>query len=472
MPERQENGTDDAPETPAPTPPEGAHDAEPGAAPPTGPPGPEDPAPDDAAPVRPYSIWSPMATDLSDVERPDPERVSLLPATLLLLLPIVVLGLGAILVPRVVWDRFLDPYIWTPIVTDAGFNVVNTVSWVILLGLLLFFAVRLTQKIDQPVDFALVLAVVPYMMGGSIARVLEDTGYFSEPLRFFFITPIIYVVIFFVAIAWLALGHVLARQAQRVGNERALYALAGILFVVWTAYTAWSLYGDHLSQYGHPVVLLAALAIPFAYLWNTTKQTGRLSKVGVMATFGTGFLLFMIYMLVVWHVGGPWPNLIPTKAVPQDPQASYWVYPVMFLAPALVTAIVYYIARKGTGRSENLAAFLLPINLLIIYAQAKDAILTAIGIDFLGYSEKHVAPGFLIDLAENSGIPLVEAYPGSFVMIPLKLLVAILVVWLIDVYAKSDLRQTPNLVGLAKLAIIMVGLAPGTRNGVRMAMGV
>jgi uncharacterized membrane protein len=54
-------------------------------------------------------------------------------------------------------------------------------------------------------------------------------------------------------------------------------------------------------------------------------------------------------------------------------------------------------------------------------------------------------------------------------MLPLKLLLVLFVVWIIDVGVR-DPRQ--NLIGLIKLAIIMVGLSPAIRNATRLAMGI
>jgi uncharacterized membrane protein len=53
-------------------------------------------------------------------------------------------------------------------------------------------------------------------------------------------------------------------------------------------------------------------------------------------------------------------------------------------------------------------------------------------------------------------------------MLPLKLIIVLLVIWVIDVSVREP-RQ--NLIGLIKLAIIMVGLSPAIRNATRLAMG-
>jgi uncharacterized membrane protein len=419
------------------------------------------------------SLWSSIGADTSGAERPDPKDVDLVRPILLFLAPIAFLLVGSFVAREAVWDNFLDPYVWQMIVRDEGFNIYNTSMWALLLGLLLFVAYRLVQKIEQPVDFILIAGTVPYMVGGAIVRVMEDTGYFGEPLRFFFITPIIYVLIFGVAVLWLVLGRLLRAQADKVGPEAAVKSLAGMFGVIWVLYLAVSIFAEEgtVSFFPSPVILFFAFLVPLGYFWMHVRQTGRFSQVGVMAAFGGAFMLSAIYMLILWHSGQTWDPMVP-KPVPADPENRFWVYAAMIVSVGLFVGLLYTFALKRAGRFENLFVFLLPINLLVIFGQTWDAVSTSIGVDGLGYEEKHVLPGRLIELLDASTLPLLSAYPASFVMIPLKILVAFLVVYLIDVYSRVDMEKYPDLVGLVKLAIIMVGVVPGTRNMIRMAMGV
>ena len=73
-------------------------------------------------------------------------------------------------------------------------------------------------------------------------------------------------------------------------------------------------------------------------------------------------------------------------------------------------------------------------------------------------AEKHVLPNFLI-----------EATGTAFVMYPLKLVVTIPVLFIIDQYLKGESK---NLIGLVKLAILTVGLAPAIRDILRMSLGI
>jgi uncharacterized membrane protein len=105
----------------------------------------------------------------------------------------------------------------------------------------------------------------------------------------------------------------------------------------------------------------------------------------------------------------------------------------------------------------------------MIFGQMADGLMTALGIDGFHYTEKHVLPDFLIQrVAQGDLIFGLSNWPSAVVMIPLKLFIVLLVVWVIDVSVREP-RQ--NLIGLIKLAIIMVGLSPAIRNATRLAMG-
>jgi len=97
------------------------------------------------------------------------------------------------------------------------------------------------------------------------------------------------------------------------------------------------------------------------------------------------------------------------------------------------------------------------LNLLILWAHMLDASSTYVGVDWFDYTEKHVLPTFLIDLAGT-----------ALVMYPLKLLILIPVLVLID----DALRDDPSLKNLTKLALLTLGLAPALRNTIRLTLGI
>jgi uncharacterized membrane protein len=125
----------------------------------------------------------------------------------------------------------------------------------------------------------------------------------------------------------------------------------------------------------------------------------------------------------------------------------------------ITTGIVYLVSRqfRFTLLTDKL-------NISILFTHLLDASSTFIGIDWLGYYEKHVAPTFFIDMAGNY-----TDHP-SLVMYPLKLLVFIPVLYMLD--NKFDVQKEKKLIAMMKLAILVLGLSPAARNTLRILMGV
>ncbi|MCZ7400465.1 MAG: DUF63 family protein [Candidatus Methanoperedens sp.] len=131
---------------------------------------------------------------------------------------------------------------------------------------------------------------------------------------------------------------------------------------------------------------------------------------------------------------------------------------ILFLG-ITTTGIVYLVSRQS-----RFALLTDKLNISILFTHLLDASSTFIGMDWLGYYEKHVAPTFFIDMAGNY-----IDHP-SLVMYPLKLLVFIPVLYMLD--NKFDTEKEKKLIGMMKLAILVLGLSPATRNTLRILMGV
>ena len=91
-------------------------------------------------------------------------------------------------------------------------------------------------------------------------------------------------------------------------------------------------------------------------------------------------------------------------------------------------------------------------NLMVIWFHLIDATVTFIGVDFYGYAEQHVLPRGLIDVFGTAGV-----------MYLLKLAVLPIVLYLLDKYVEEE---EMNL--FMKMIIMVLGLAPATRNFLRI----
>ncbi|MCL2115842.1 MAG: DUF63 family protein [Methanobrevibacter sp.] len=96
------------------------------------------------------------------------------------------------------------------------------------------------------------------------------------------------------------------------------------------------------------------------------------------------------------------------------------------------------------------------INLSILSAHLLDASSTFIAVDFYGYWEQHVIPNSIYNFFET-----------AVTMFPLKIIVITFLLYLVDKYIDDDLISRT-----LKLAIFVLGLAPGIRNLLTLAIGI
>jgi uncharacterized membrane protein len=111
------------------------------------------------------------------------------------------------LFPEVVYDQFIWKYFWGPILSDGlgksvsyngvsaapKFTIVSEITYGIVVAGALYGIYRLLKKWDITLDFSFFLGLFPFILYGSFARALEDTQLFTEPLVFWFVTPLIYI---------------------------------------------------------------------------------------------------------------------------------------------------------------------------------------------------------------------------------------------------------------------------------------
>jgi uncharacterized membrane protein len=94
-------------------------------------------------------------------------------------------------------------------------------------------------------------------------------------------------------------------------------------------------------------------------------------------------------------------------------------------------------------------------NLSVLMAHLFDASSTYIAVDYYGYYEQHVLPSALTGL-----------FGTAIVMFPLKIIVILGALYIIDTYVED--RTIANML---KLAIFILGLAPGLRNFLSLIIG-
>ncbi len=190
-----------------------------------------------------------------------------------------------------------------------------------------------------------------------------------------------------------------------------------------------------------PNIYFLVFVITVGCLWISIK----LQKAGMVKNFhfafaGFGMIWFFINLGILLHFQKVVSPFVPIFVI---------------VTGTGLTFIFYLIARHLKS-----SIFTDPLNLSILMAHLMDASSTYIGVDKLGYFEKHVVPTYLINLTGT-----------ALVMYPLKLIIFIGVLYMLDTQFEDD-ESSLNLKMLIKMVILILGLSPATRNTIRMTLGI
>lgn len=127
--------------------------------------------------------------------------------------------------------EFIQVYYINPIVYDTEYNPVDTVTYAITLGLCLFLVLRLLKRLDVKINERFILAVSPFMFVGSILRVMEDAEIFEAPIRYLFISPLIYFLLFFICISALLVSLILYKRGV-IRDYIPLFGITGVVCMI------------------------------------------------------------------------------------------------------------------------------------------------------------------------------------------------------------------------------------------------
>ncbi len=260
------------------------------------------------------------------------------------------------------------------IINDSSYNHIDMLTYVIILFAGVYATLKLLNKLRIKVDEEFVIATLPYVFMGSVFRVIEDADMLSPPIKYLFITPLIFFVVF--AICLVALVY--SRQFERIGkvkNYIRIYSAVGVLF---------SLAGIFiliLDSYKVQFDVVAYSVLPAAAL------TGIIQKLS--PAIGMAYLRSRVYSFVIF-------------------------------------------------------SFLL------------DSFTTYIGVDLLGYTNKHPFSSFLTSI-----------FGTGFVLVPLSLILVMLIILMLEKESWKVEDEKYMLI----LTLIVLGFSMGARNLLAMSFG-
>ncbi|RLI83231.1 hypothetical protein DRP07_03815 [Archaeoglobales archaeon] len=260
---------------------------------------------------------------------------------------------------------FIKKYYIDSLVYKQGYNIVNTITFAIILILAVILIYKFLRKYIE-FDFKFVAGNVPFILLGSSARVIEDAGFLKPPMSYVFMTPFIYILIFLIAFPTL------------------------MVFVKLKKDEYWKYYG------------------------------------------GVGLVLSLLCLTILFT------NLEVVNG---------WLFPAVLFFSVIFTVAYQFIFERVYPAMNNW------LSKTVFFAHMIDGFATFLGIQFLGYWELHVLPRFLINTL------------GPWVMIPAKIAVFVTVLYILD-----SSEEEENFKNFIKFILVVLGLAPGIRDSLRMVL--
>jgi uncharacterized membrane protein len=131
-------------------------------------------------------------------------------------------------------SEFITTYYIDPIRYGQPYNVVDTLTYAIILIAAVFLIYRWLNRTGFPVDGKFVLATVPFIIFGGLLRVVEDTGFITSDLHLLLVTPLIFFVMFFFTITALFISRTLERTGI-IASYHTMYAGIGTMSCILAA---------------------------------------------------------------------------------------------------------------------------------------------------------------------------------------------------------------------------------------------
>lgn len=372
-------------------------------------------------------------------ERLDVEPVRLWAGSVLALL--VALVGGSLLFPRTVYDGFVWHFFWGPVQADAksavcaireggatrylyetaacsaapepvaypGYTLVSEVGYVVVLLVALSGLVFLLRALDLGTDRELFFSLLPFVFFGGALRVVEDvTDAAADPLIGYPLNTLLISPVIYFTVFGVTLAAVVASAALADRN----------------------VVGDYTRLLlGSGVAVLAATLL--FLLWSAVAADGP----------GT----FYPQVIVVILVGST------ASAV-----GTWWL--IERVAPAV---------NAGTGR----------MGFVVVWGHAVDGVANVVGLDWMvalgagpNLVPKHPVNRGIVEITGATLPADVLAVTGdTWPFLIVKLVAATVVVWLFD---EQIFDENPRYAILLMIAILAVGLGPGTRDMLRATFGV
>jgi uncharacterized membrane protein len=385
-----------------------------------------------------------------------------------------VIIIGCIFAPSIFYDQWIWKYYWGPIVADAnpgastaihngvvaveGYTIVSEITYGLILIFSIFLIYKLLKKLKIAIDWRFCLSLMPYILLGPVTRVLEDADYFNMPFVYWFISPLIYLQIAFYALFFVIAGYFIEKYSKNNRKNNLVFYLSISLILAANIFITliWTFGAKYGVNNLEPIIfyIISCLAIIVIFYYY---RKYKFISVNTMV-FSGGLLLLLpgIYLISSWIYGNQWGDVFN--------ESRFDIFVLIFTLISAIALSVYLFAKKFE-KNEKISIYKQPLNLSMIIGHMIDGLTSYISIyDPLKmglplYVEKHPASNLLM-----------ETWPPLFPIV--KFLLIIFVVYIFDILYKDELKNYQSFVNLIKIGILILGFSPGTRDLLRVTMGV
>lgn len=380
-----------------------------------------------------------------------------------------------------IYEYYLDP-ISGEATGDSGYNGVNTATYAIVLGAFVLSLSAWLRRLGIDGSDNTIIALFPFVLWAATGEVVEDAEMFDSRLSSLFVSPGVH----FQTASWVvisgALGYSITNNSKILKEDESdmVNSIASILILCQFILYAHSISIGPQSDIELEMLFIFGLVAILSpqFFGESLENFSTIQRSVYLTGFG-GSMIFLgaifSYSLsidsseiVLWPlifvIGLPiiicWQmyNYGKESAEILD---SYGM--TSGVLPVGVTEDEYLASTSPEKdlmeKHRTAAVFASPVVFLAVAGQILDGIATAIGLEYLGYSEKHLLSDKVIQIFGN-------AFGFTFVKIGL----AGLILYFFTI-ANFEHRQR-HLRLLVGLAMLVVGMAPGLRDVGRAVIGV
>ena len=314
---------------------------------------------------------------------------------------------------------FFTEFFINPILLNGWFNPVNTLLWGAILVVAAFLVYnKLLRKMKVPIDRRFAIAILPFIFWASSTRVLRDLFYGMAQQASGnsqqFMTDIAY-----------QIGQIQQQAFSYIMRFVPIPPVAG--FFSWIV-TLFPTPGSYVFAFIFALAcLLLGLGIQKYWKRNNIQYWKTMLVIGLIAC-----------ILNVWML----------------PFTNPWGLGMILGITGAFAAVFFGLTFLQEKKVLKFPLFS-RVNSSLLSAHMLDSSATFVSVAFFGYYEQHPVPRLFIEAI------------GPWTFFILKLAVLLPSLYIIDRYAEEG-----EFKNFLKIVILILGLAPGLRDAIRLAAGV